>query len=162
MNKLLSNQSHSPKIIISRFFLATSSTDRTVKLWNLETFKAVGSTDLVNGSVVMTKFVPETKSLLAATADQIRCYPVNNLHSTPDIYEADWGGTLRDMQVSAGGKVLGISTDASIVNVWVGEMGGNNKVRYWGILFMGDGNWLGGKLFIGKVFGCCEDIRHTG
>lgn len=71
---------------------------------------------------MVTKFCPETKSLLAASADQIRSYPVSNLHATPEVFETDWGNTLKDLQISAGSKLLGVSTDSSVVNVWVGKL----------------------------------------
>ena len=93
-----------------------------MKLWNLETFKAVGSTDLGSGPILMTKFLPEAKCLLSASADQARLYPVANLQAHPEVFETDWGPSLKDLQVSNGNKLLGISTDDSVVNVWVGKV----------------------------------------
>ena len=74
------------------YLLTTASADRTVKMWNLETFKAVGSSDIGAGSVQAVKFWSDTKSVLAAYADKLSVFPVKNMQAAPDSCEADWGG----------------------------------------------------------------------
>ncbi|CAD7944690.1 unnamed protein product [Amoebophrya sp. A25] len=104
------------------FLLATASTDRTAKLWNLETFKAVGGTDIGSSAVQIVKFYPEKKSLLAAAADQLRAYQISNLQTSPEVFDTEWGSQLRDLQMTSQNKVLAISSDQSLVSVWVGSL----------------------------------------
>lgn len=78
-----------------------------MKLWNLETFKCVASTDPGTAPVQQINFFDDN-SIICATNDHVKRYgDLNNLGSgQTDYFEAEWGNGLKDMQVSAQNKVL--------------------------------------------------------
>lgn len=104
------------------YLLASGSNDRTMKLWSLETFKSVGSTDLGSSSVQAVKFYVEEQAVLSASQDALRVYSTDSLSSPVDVIDVDWRG-LQDMRLCLPeDKLMGVSSDASSMSVWVADL----------------------------------------
>merc|ERR1719305_1455562 len=104
------------------YLLASGSNDRTMKLWSLETFKSVGSTDLGSSSVQAVKFYVEEQAVLSASHDALRVYPTDSLTNPIDVIDVDWRG-LQDMRLCLPEeKLIGISTDGPQLGIWVADL----------------------------------------
>jgi len=102
--------------------MATGSADRTMKLWSLETFKSVGTTEPGSSAVQAVKFYVEEQSVLCASQDALRVYPLDNLSVPQDSIDVDWRG-LQDMRLcSPEEKLIAISTDQAQIGIWVADL----------------------------------------
>ncbi|OMO93691.1 hypothetical protein CCACVL1_06383 [Corchorus capsularis] len=100
------------------FLLVMGSSDRTVKFWDLETFKLIGSAGPETTGVRCLTFNPDGRTVLCGLHESLKgevfSWEPIRCHDGVDV---EWS-KLSDFNVHEG-KLLGCSCDQSCVGVWV-------------------------------------------
>lgn len=93
----------------NEFLLASSSTDGTIKFWDLETFQQVSSTYNDAGAIRKILFHPDGKVIFSAARDVLKVYGWEPARTFDTLYMG-WGKiadlTVCDSQIIAAGSAL--------------------------------------------------------
>ena len=103
----------------NEYFLASSSADRTVKFWDLDTFSNVETAGPEATSVRAIEFTANGEAMFSATQDCLKVWtwePVI-MH---DYVDVQWS-KLRDMCLRDD-KLMGVTLNQSFVGIWVVDL----------------------------------------
>ena len=102
----------------NEYFFCTGSNDRTVKLFDVESFQRAGSSDFESSSIRAVGFHPDGSKVINATQDALKVFSMDPFAVT-DVIDVPWKG-LMDMRIWSGDeKLLGVAADGPTVQVWV-------------------------------------------
>jgi len=104
------------------YLMATGSADKTARLWSLELFRCIGTTELASTSVQAVRFHADAQSILRASQDALHVFPTDAMATPIDAIDTGWGD-IQDMRLCLPEeRLMVVSGEGSQLRLWAADV----------------------------------------